>query len=247
MNFSAIPGSTFIGKALRLPLRLIPARMHVPILQGPLRGKKWIVGSTNHGCWLGSYEYAKQKAFADVVRRGDVVYDLGANVGFYSLLASVLTGPEGRVFSFEPAPENLKFLRKHLELNKVTNCRVLDAAVSASDGTANFDPGPNLSMGRLTKESRTGVSVRTVALDSLVADGELPPPNVVKCDIEGAEYDALTGAAAILARHTPTIFLATHGTEVHERCCRLLLDLGYHLASLDGLPLSETSEILATR
>lgn len=232
---------------MRLPLRLIPANTQVPILQGRLRGKKWIVGSANHGCWLGSYEYAKQKAFADVLRRGDVVYDLGANVGFYSLLASVLVGPEGKVFSFEPAPENLQFLRKHLELNKVTNCSVLDVAVNASNGTANFEPGPNPSMGRLARESGIGVSVRTVALDSLVASGELPPPNVVKCDIEGAEYDALCGASAILASHAPTIFLATHGHDVHEQCCRLLTDLGYHLASLDRLPLAETNEVLATR
>src|ERR1035438_590714 len=90
INFSGISGRTFIGKALRFPLSLIPCGTQMPILQGPLYGKRWIVGSSNHGCWLGSYEYPKQKAISAAIKRGDVVYDLGANVGFYSLLASVL-------------------------------------------------------------------------------------------------------------------------------------------------------------
>ncbi len=246
MNFSGVSNRGFIGRALRFPLRLIPPGMHVPVLQGPLRGKRWIAGSSNHGCWLGSYEYSKQKAFSAAIKRGDVVYDLGAHVGFYSLLASVLVGPEGRVFSFEPVPANLDFLRRHLALNGVTNCSVTDAAVSDSNGTAKFDVVSNSSMGHLAGDSRDALSVRTIALDSLVESGEIPPPNVIKCDIEGGEYDALRGASGILAKYSPTIFLATHGPEVHERCCRLLSDLHYHLTSLDELPLNLTSEIQAS-
>jgi len=68
---------------------------------------------------------------------------------------------------------------------------------------------------------------------------------VIKCEIEGGEYDALKGASDILATHAPTIVLTTHGVEVHERCCRLLEALRYQLTPLDGLPLSTTREILA--
>ena len=247
MNFSGLSDRTFIGKILRLPLRLIPCGTQMPILQGPLRGKRWIVGSSNHGCWLGSYEYPKQKAFSTAIKRGDVVYDLGAHVGFYSLLASVLVGPEGQVFSFEPAPRNLTFLWRHIELNGVRNCSVWNVAVSCLDGTAKFDVGPSSSMGHLAGNSQTALTVRTIALDSLIASGQVPPPNVIKCDIEGGEYDALRGASEILAKYSPTIFLATHGSEVHERCCTLLTDLHYQLTSLDGFPLSLASEVLATR
>src|SRR5580765_1322501 len=101
-NLSGISRETLIGKLLRAPLRLLPRTAAVPILQGPLRGKKWIVGSGTHGCWLGSYEYDKQKLFQKTVRSGDVVYDVGANAGFYSLLASLLVGEKGHVYSFEP-------------------------------------------------------------------------------------------------------------------------------------------------
>lgn len=246
MNLSGVSDQSLIGKALRFPLRLIPCGTRMPILQGSLRGKRWIVGASNHGCWLGSYEHLKQKAFAAAIRPGDVVYDLGANAGFYSLLASVLVGPEGHVFSFEPVPSNVTFLRKHLELNGVRNCSVMEVAVSCSDETATFAIGPNSSMGHLTVDSQNALRVRTIALDNLIASGQARPPNVIKCDIEGGEYDALRGASQILSQYIPIIFLATHGPEVHEQCCALLTDFQYQLASLDDLPVSMTSEVIAT-
>lgn len=248
MNCSGISRESIVGKLLRFPLRAIPRQAQVPILQGPLRGKKWLVGSGDHGCWLGSYEWAKQKQFARAIERGDVVWDLGANVGFFSLLASLLVGPEGRVFSFEPVPRNLAFLRRHLELNAVTNCSVLDVAVHSTDAFAGFDTKPGSVGGHLTNDdSQTSFTVRTVTLAGLVASGKISPPNVVKCDIEGSEYDALLGAESVLREYGPTIFIETHGNHVHQQCCRLLEDLNYHLSSLDTRPLTETTEIMATR
>src|SRR5579871_1243331 len=117
MNLSGISNESVVGRALRAPFRLIPRSAAVPILQGPLRGKRWVVGSATHGCWLGSYEQDKQQCFAGAVSVGSVVYDIGANVGFYSLLASVLVGVSGAVYSFEPVPRNCHFLRRHVDLN----------------------------------------------------------------------------------------------------------------------------------
>jgi FkbM family methyltransferase len=245
MNFSGVSDKKLLGRVLRLPSRLLPSGASIPVVQGPLRGKRWIVGSSSHGCWLGSYELTKQRAFSAAVKRGDSVFDLGANVGFYSLLASVLVGPEGRVFSFEPVPRNLDFLRAHLKLNRVTNCSVWDVAVGRSEGTAYFDRGLSSSMGHLTSESRGSLKVHTVALDDLVASGELPPPNIIKCDIEGGEYNALKGASETLAKYSPTIFLATHGSDIHRKCCDLLVDFRYRLTTLDKVSLDQASEVLA--
>ncbi|MRS05344.1 FkbM family methyltransferase, partial [bacterium] len=86
MNFSAIPDNS-IGKLLRVILKLIPAGTQVRIIQGRLKGRKWIVGSSVNGCWLGSYELDKQKLIEKTIQPGEVVYDLGANVGFYTLLS----------------------------------------------------------------------------------------------------------------------------------------------------------------
>ena len=82
----------FWVRAIRSPLRLLPAGMVLPILTGRLRGRKWIVGSCVHSCWIGSYEFDKQRAFAEVTGRGATVLDLGSNVGFYTLLAAELMG-----------------------------------------------------------------------------------------------------------------------------------------------------------
>jgi len=76
------------------------------------------------------------------------------------------------------------------------------------------------------------MTVRTIAIDSLVARAELPPPDVIKCDIEGGEYDALIGARQTLERFHPTVFLATHGPK-STSLLQELLDLKYRLTPLD--------------
>ena len=63
-----------MGRLLRFSLRLIPTGMKLPILQGKLKGKRWIVGLSNHGCWLGSYEYEKQILFAEMIQEGSNGY-----------------------------------------------------------------------------------------------------------------------------------------------------------------------------
>lgn len=242
-NLSGISNETLIGKLLRAPLRLIPSRTVVPILQGALRGKKWTVGSATNGCWLGSYEYAKQKALQRELKAGQVVYDIGANVGFYSLLASVIVGETGHVYSFEPFPENLRELRKHLEMNHIQNCTVIDAAVSSADGEAIFDPSDDRCTGHL---AATGsLRVRTLALDGLVLRNEIRPPNLMKIDIEGAELECLQGASRVIQDARPVIFLATHGPEVHAACAGLLAKWNYRLTSLDGRPVESADELIA--
>ena len=242
-NLSAISNETFLGRVLRAPLRLIPRTAVLPILQGALRGKKWTAGSGSHGCWLGSYEYQKQRALQREIKPGAVLYDIGANVGFYSLLASVLAGESGHVYSFEPFPDNLRELKKHLELNRVRNCTVFAAAVSSVDGEAAFDPSADRCMGHL---AATGaLRVRTVALDTLIRREGLRPPTLMKIDIEGAEHECLQGAAGVIREFGPVIFLATHGPDVHAACVELLENWNYRLTSLDGRTLDAADELIA--
>jgi FkbM family methyltransferase len=244
MNWSEISNHSLLGKFLRLPLKLLPAKMQIPIMQGRLKGKKWISGSSDHGCWLGSYEYDKQRLFERTITQGSVVYDLGGHVGFYSLLASELVGPSGKVFTFEPLPRNLSLLKEHLRLNQVRNVTLIEAAVSDKSGVVSFNEGLSSAMGHISNDGK--LQVKTVVLDELISSGEIPPPDYLKIDIEGAEVMALSGAKSILTKSHPTIFLATHGSDVHRECCSLLQSLGYHLRSIDGMKLEQSSEILAT-
>jgi FkbM family methyltransferase len=224
-------------------INMLPRSTVLPILKGPLRGKKWVVRSSFQSCWLGVYEYEKQQEFIRTVKTGDMVYDIGANVGFYTLLAAQLAGPTGRIIAFEPLPRNLALLKRHVQLNNLTNVEVFDGAVSDRSGIARFSTGEIPEMTHLAEGG--DLEVQTFQLDELVSSGRLPPPRVMKVDVEGAEADVLHGARDLLSRHKPALLLATHGPEVHHTCCNFLRELRYTLTPLDGKPLEESSEVRA--
>jgi FkbM family methyltransferase len=231
-----------LGRIVRSPLRLIPTDMVVPVLRGPLRGIKWIVGSGYHGCWLGSYESEKQRKIAAELKPGSVFYDVGANVGLYSLLAARQVHP-GMAYAFEPLPQNVWYLRKHLELNDIHNVDVLELAVSDRSGTACFEKSGNRSMGHLAEGGN--IRVCTATLDSLVFSERIFPPSCIKMDIEGAELLALRGAGESIQRYRPVIFLATHGREVHRECSQLLESWGYECLSIQDKTGSDAGEVVA--
>ncbi len=253
MKLGLISQKTLAGKILRAPLGLVPRDAKLRILQGKLRGKKWIAGSFFPGCWLGTYEHEKQILFERLVRSGDVVFDIGAHVGFFTLLASVLVGPGGRVIAFEPLPRNLHYLKEHLRLNAIANAEVIEAAVANESGVVSVDQGPEALRGSFARIASLGlrgspdtlVDARAVSLDEEIGMGALPLPQHMKIDVEGGEMLVLSGAKSALAVARPTLFLSTHGPDVHQQCCALLSSLGYELSPIIGRSLEDTHEILA--
>lgn len=231
-----------LGRIARFPLQFFPADMIVPVLYGPLRGSKWIVGSAHHSFWLGSYESGKLRRIARELNPGSIFYDIGANVGIYSLLASRIVN-HGRTYAFEPAPKNIWYLQRHLELNHIQNVEVLELALSDRTGTAFFDVGENRFMGHLAEEG--SLCVHAVALDALLSEGKICPPNVIKMDIEGAELMALRGASRTFERFRPVLFLATHGREVETECRCLLESWGYDCRNIGSESGSDRAEIIA--
>lgn len=224
--------SSLSGRLLRAPLGLVPRGAVLRILRGPLRGFRWIAGSSTAGCWLGWYEIEFQKLLAHHLQPGWIFYDIGANVGFYTLLASKFVGEGGSVISFEPNPRNMEFLRRHIELNGLINVRVIQAAVSDTSGRESFSLNEGPEQGHLSTAGE--LLVETAKLDDLLQNREIPPPDAVKIDIEGAELRALHGGRKLLRLHPPLIFLATHGYGNHEACCALLSDLGYEIEEISS-------------
>ena len=231
MDPSQISHETLLGKIIRLPFKLLSAGAIVRVLRGPARGKRWLAESTTHGFWLGYWELENQRRFADSLSTGEVVYDVGAHVGLYTLLSSSRVGPEGHVYAFEPFPRNAAYLRRHIELNRLLNCTAVEAAVSDSAGWRHFDPTNHDSAGHLSESGP--VTVRTLSLDELVFDSpNVRPPNSIKINAEGAELEVLTGARRTIAEFSPRIFLSTHSEEVDRQCCELLQSAGYSLERL---------------
>lgn len=238
------------GTLLRLPLRLVPSGAVMPILSGPLRGKKWIAGSSVASCWLGIYERDKLGEMRSCIDAGSVVYDIGAQAGYHTLLASRLTGRNGMVYSFEPLPRNHDMLIRHLSLNEVFNVHPVRAAVSDQNGELCFDPGPGFMAGHLSAEG--GLRVKCFSLDSFVgSEDRVRPPDVIKIDVEGAELKVLEGARETLARHRPTIMIDTHdflgGDHVglHDACASFLSGLGYELHCEVSTASNKASSIFA--
>ena len=229
IDSGALSSGTFLGRLLRYPLKLVPLSTPIPILSGRLRGLKWLPESAIHRCWMGWYESDKQQLIGKEVRPGSVFYDIGANVGFYSLLASGLVG-SGSVFAFEPSPRNIGFLRKHIELNRLRNVTVLETALGDKDDIMKFETESTGFAGHLSDNGE--ILVRVTTLDALVGSGQIFPPDYVKMDIEGAELLALRGGEQTFRTYRPHIFLATHGHVVDRQCCELLESWGYEISRL---------------
>jgi FkbM family methyltransferase len=245
IEFSAFQGR--LSRELRRVLRLVPADTRVRILQGPLRGARWIAGASTAGCWLGSYERAVQDAMVAMVARGDTVYDVGANVGFFTLLASRLVGAAGRVYAFEPIPETAWMLRRHVEMNHAENVQVVEAAVSDEAGELRF-----IANGSKSTRSASGtVVVRAVVIDEMYRRGDIGLPSLVKMDVEGWESAALRGMRGVLAAAHPKLLIEFHGAR-HEgpdddsMSRAMLHELGYRIRRLEcGETVAEATDAVS--
>jgi FkbM family methyltransferase len=229
MDFpNLVPFDSLVGRLVRLPLRLIPNGTCIPVLFGPNRGHRFLKGAGTNGYWLGTAERAHQTLAMKHIRPGEVVYDIGANVGLHTLLFSRLVGEGGQVFAFEPSPDTVALLAEHVRINRKKNVTIIQKAIAGRAGEMRFSAHGDSRIRRL--DTGGEVTVLSVTLDQMVR--ELPPPACIKMDIEGAEVEALEAAADCFQRYRPKLFLATHSSDV--RCCALLRSWGYNIEFFAG-------------
>ena len=156
------------------------------------------------GLRSGEYEQHLTAAFERHCTAGMTVVDVGANVGYYSLLASRLVGPTGKVVALEPNSENCRLLLSSLRLNGITNVELLPVAADVSTGWAYYSTHVGSNGGLIDDAdllAHPGVVVPTFRLDDLVAG----PVGFLKLDVEGAEGRAVRGAARIVERDRPIV------------------------------------------
>ena len=184
----------------------------------------------------GTLEPSVQEALRRTVRPGHVVYDVGANIGFFTLAAARLVGPAGRVIAFEPVPWCAEAVGRNIELNELAQAEIRQVAVGAQSGRARLLVVGEASWSHLASTGRHAdvrdeIDVDVVTIDELVADGTIPPPDVLKIDTEGAELQVLEGMRETLARHRPILVCELHAT--NERFATAMDDLGYRATNLD--------------
>lgn len=217
--------------------------MRIPILLGILRGYWWLpaCGGKILRILGGSYESDQTQFFQKLLHEGDTLLDIGANVGYYSLVSSKLVGKSGQVIAFEPEPTNFQFLEKHIRMNRCENIKAESVAISDKNGTAKFKYGSGTGTGSLDDSGE--LEVKTVRLDDFCTENSIVP-NAIKIDVEGAEMSVLSGGQGTLESARPILFLSTHGTEVHHACLDFLRNLNYKLQPINGGDLETCEEVL---
>ncbi|MBK9527721.1 MAG: FkbM family methyltransferase [Acidobacteria bacterium] len=217
--------------------RLLPRRAYT-VLRGPMKGSRFILGSLSGegggaSVYLGEMEPEQTATMAEAMRPGNVFFDIGANVGYYTILASRLVGEAGKVVAFEPVPRNIEFLRQHIEINTAANVILRPQAVSGTKGTVRFSLGPDSAMGHIgvADEGDGELEVETTTLDDVVSELGIAP-DVMKIDVEGAEREVFLGAARMFETARPVIFLSTHSDELRAWCLEHLRGLGYAVRPL---------------
>lgn len=224
----------------RLSHSLLPAeeRIWTKIEAGPAEGLWFELNPRTGQHYLrGEAEAEVQNAVAERLRAGMTFYDLGANIGLLSILAARRVGSSGRVFSFEPDAEVAGRLRRNVRRNDFANVTVIEAGVWSASGLRTFvaagKSSPDHGTGHfVVGVGESGTSVRCVALDDFIRDA--PPPNGIKCDVEGAEVEVFRGAEKLLRAHRPWILCEMH-SEANERAFRELLHtFQYTFQRVDG-------------
>lgn len=221
--------------------RAAPSGLHpVVIAGGELEGFRLLLDlQVDKDLWLGTYEPEIQQVIREVVRPGMTAYDLGANIGYVTLLLARAVGERGKVVAVEPLASNVERLREAVRLNRLENrVVVVPKAISAGRGRGRFLVHASPGMGRLDQapgrsEGYEGaVEVEIVSMDELVEKDGLPVPDVVKVDVEGAEGLALEGMRGILHKTAPILLVEVHNAKAGRVVWSQLTSAGYALFDL---------------
>lgn len=231
------------------PIKFLPGlfyRAVSPMLfpkgkQVNLDGVKFRVGVPTPGAYRRAIEFKYREGrftteFLAEARRASVIYDIGAHVGFYVLLAAK-ANPEARIVAFEPHRANLLELQNNIRRSAVDNAMVFSCGVSDGARAAQLTViGSREHTGGGThqlSDSESGECINTVALDDFAAEQGLPPPSLVLMDIEGHELAALRGMERLLSKHRPSLYIEVHREQLeargesHEQLNAFLSELGY--------------------
>lgn len=209
-----VPGKTAIYYVLAFLSHIRPYKISFPTLWGTRMTSFLPEGNTFY--YYGYCEANVTNFLLRTIKEGDVVVDVGAHIGFYSMLSSVLVGGKGTVHSFEPTPWTYTLLSENTK--KLKNVNLHNAAVSDSEGSVTFtDYGPGYGAYNtaheggavLTKKGKV-VTVTTIALDAYCKERSLHP-TFIKLDAEGYEYAILQGMHHIFETSRPLITLEVAG------------------------------------
>ena len=202
--------------------------------------------------WLGTYEPELQSTLRELIPAGAVIFDVGANIGYVSLLLAKAAGEPGKVFAFEALPSNVEQLRRNVALNNMdAQVTVIASAVTQAPGPVRFlvhaSGGMGKAAGSAGREDKyeSEVTVPGISLDEFVYSQGNPLPQVVKMDIEGGEVLALPGMCRVLTEARPLMLMELHGPESSRVAWETLTAAGYEICWMrPGYPVVPSLEAM---
>lgn len=209
----------------------------VKVASGDLEGFRILLDmQIDKDYWLGTYEPELQAAIRDWVLPGATIYDVGANIGYVSLLLAKAAGEHGHVYAFEALPENAERWQKNITLNGMeSRLSLYSGAVTNSSGPVQFLVHASGGMGKAAGSAgrndkyQNEVTVPGISLDEFVFGQGNPPPQIIKIDIEGGEVLALPGMQRVLEEARPVLLMELHGPKSSRKAWETLTMAGYTL------------------
>jgi FkbM family methyltransferase len=177
----------------------------------------------------GEYSEGEVDLFQQFVKPGQVVLEIGANIGAHTVWLAQAVGPTGKVLAFEPQRIVYQTLCANLALNSITNVHCFLAAVGKAAGQIVVPPldycQANNFAGLGLGGHQHGETVPVLTIDGL----DLPRCHFLKIDVEGMEQDVLEGAVRSIASQSPALYVENDRTETSESLIRFIDGLGYNL------------------
>ena len=163
------------------------------------------------------YEKDSVQEMRKVIKKGETIIDIGAQLGLMTKLFSDLVGEKGQVFSFEPTPKTFSLLQETIKINNIGNIATpVQKAVSDKRGTATFnisvhEASPANSLAKdANDDSIKGIDVALISVDEFAKESKLKKVDYIKIDAEGAEFAVLKGAEKTIIKDKPNMLLALH-------------------------------------
>ncbi|MFC1498906.1 FkbM family methyltransferase [Verrucomicrobiota bacterium] len=198
------------------------------------------------------YEVNEIRLLRGLLKPGDVFLDVGANIGFYSLIASLCTGPEGSVYSFEPDKDIFRKLCGHIELNSSNNVRAYNIALADYDGEGFLCEKLEENSGWTHLVDCAGDDSRKVSavkLDTFLRDNPVDKITLIKIDVEGYELEVLKGAQDILEKYMPEIIIELNSNALRRNktepieVIKCLKSYGYEIKEISKNKLVSLGEV----
>lgn len=222
-------------------------------------GFKYILDTNPHDCisreiqWSGIWERTTTEFFKKNMKKGDVVIDIGANIGYFTMLCSRLVGESGKVIAFEPFPAFWCRLQVHIALNQLKNVECIQAALFNRSGLSEIRRGypsavlfqeqyhKKVSEADREKTPERYAVVTLMTLDSWFADNELKRIDYIKLDVDGPEGAVLEGAAEVIDQFSPVLVVEV--VKGNVMLMKKLQEFGY----VDIKQIPQSNNIIARR